>query len=244
MRGGENWSINAEINLMSHEKIANVFDEWASTGRGEKMEQGHGDVVKQVIEQLSIKAGFQILDLGCGIGWATRILAQKGPGVQAIGIDAAPAMIKKAEELSPLTIRARYEVGHFEKLDFNDGKFNLAFSMEALYYAPDLKQSLSEIHRVLKSGGHAEIVMDNYEGRPTTAGWAEGIGLDMHHLSPEAWRAAFEEAGFTGVTTERVIDRRGTGDEAEFTPGAFYPDWDSYRGYQDAGSLWVHGEKA
>ena len=229
---------------MSHERIATVFDEWAAAGRGEGMQKGHGDVVDQVIERLNIKAGFQILDLGCGIGWATRILAQKGPGVQAIGVDAAPAMVKKAEELSPLTIRARYEVGHFEKLDFNDGKFNMVFSMEALYYAPDLEQSISEIARVLKSGGHAEIVMDNYEGRATTKGWAGAIGLDMHHLSPDDWKSAFEGAGLVNVACEHVVDRRGAGEEADFNPNGTYPSYEMYKSYCDAGSLWVHAEKA
>lgn len=229
---------------MSHEKIASVFDEWAASGRGEKMETGHGDVVEQVIEKLNIRAGNQILDLGCGIGWATRILAQKGPGVQAIGIDASPAMIKRAEELSPLTIRARYEVGQFENIDFNDGKFDLVFSMEALYYAPDLDKALSEIHRVLKPGGQAQIVMDNYVGRPTTEGWAEAVGLQMHHLSAEDWIANFEKAGFTNSRSELVVDRRGPDEDIELKPGGAFQDMDAYRAFCNAGSLWISAEKA
>lgn len=229
---------------MSHEKIANLFDEWATSGRGEKMQEGHGDVVEQVIEKLKIRAGHQILDLGCGIGWATRILAQKGPGVQAIGIDAAPAMVKKAEELSPLTIRARYEIGDFEKIDFKDGKFNMVFSMEALYYAPDLDQAIAEIFRVLKSGGTAEIVMDNYVGRPTTEGWADAVGLNMHHISPEDWKSAFEKAGFENVATELVVDRRGPDENVVIREGGTFPDLETYKAYCATGSLWVHAEKA
>ena len=229
---------------MSHEKIANVFDEWAATGRGEKMETGHGDVVEQVIEKLNIRAGNQILDLGCGIGWATRILAQKGPGVQAIGIDAAPAMVKRAEELSPLTIRARYEVGQFENIDFNDGKFDLVFSMEALYYATDLEKALAEVFRVIKSGGSAQIVMDNYVGRPTTEGWAEAVGLNMHHMSPEDWVAAFQGAGFTNVKDELVVDRRGPDENIELKPGGAYKDMESYRAFCNSGSLWISADKA
>jgi ubiquinone/menaquinone biosynthesis C-methylase UbiE len=228
---------------MSHEKIANLFDEWAASGRGEKMQNGHGDVVEQIIPKLSIRAGHQILDLGCGIGWATRLLAQTGPGVQAIGLDAAPAMVKKAEELSPLTIRARYEVGHFEKIDFKDGKFNMVFSMEALYYAPELDQAISEIFRVLKSGGSAEIVMDNYVGRPTTEGWANAVGLNMHHISPEDWKAAFEKAGFTNVSTELVVDRRGPDENIVIREGGTFPDLETYKAYCATGSLWVHAEK-
>jgi len=228
---------------MSHEKIASLFDEWATTGRGQKMEKGHGDVVQQVIEKLNIRAGFQVLDLGCGIGWATRILAQKGPGVQAIGIDASPAMVKQAEELSPLTIRARYEVGHFEKIDFKDGKFDMVFSMEALYYAPDLQQAITEISRVLKTGGSAEIVMDNYVGRPTTEGWSAAIGLHMHHLSPEDWVAAFEKAGFSDVRAAIIVDRRGPDEDVALHPGGIFPDLETYRAYCEAGSLWLHAEK-
>ena len=92
---------------MSHDKIASTFDDWAAEGRGEKMEHGHGDVVEQVIGQLDIRPGFQILDLGCGNGWATRLLAKTHAGVQAIGVDASKAMVAKAEELHIYTIRAR-----------------------------------------------------------------------------------------------------------------------------------------
>ena len=229
---------------MSHEKIASTFDEWAASGRGERMEEGHGDVVEQVIEQLNIRAGNQVLDLGCGIGWATRILAGKGAGVQAIGIDASPAMVKKAEELSSLRIRARYEVGTFEALDFNDGKFDHVFSMEALYYAPDLTQAFSEIHRVLKPGGQANIVMDCYAERPSTEAWGESVGLTLQRLSEAEWKAAFEAAGFSVAKMERVVDRRGAGEESDFTPSSYYPDWAAYCAYREAGSLWVQANKA
>ena len=41
----------------------------------------------------------------------TRMLAEAAPGVQAIGIDVSKEMITKAEELSSLRIRARYDAG-------------------------------------------------------------------------------------------------------------------------------------
>jgi len=229
---------------MSHEKIASTFDEWATSGRGERMEDGHGDVVAQVIDELNIRPGFQVLDLGCGIGWATRILAAKSAGVQAIGIDASLAMVKKAEELSSLRIRARYEVGQFEALDFPDGKFDQVFSMEAIYYATDLEKALAELHRVLKSGGKADIVIDCYTGRPSTDRWSEAVGLELHQLSEDGWQAAFEAAGFTGVRTKHVVDRRGPGEEANFEPSDCFEDWPSYCAYTEAGSLWIHAEKA
>ena len=138
---------------MSHEKIASVFDVWAGNGKAEGMQDGHGDVVHQVLDQIEVRAGMVSLDLGCGNGWATRQLGSIAPGASAIGIDASAAMVKRAEELHDLTTRARYEVGTFEAIDFPDGKFDRVFSMEALYYAVDLDLAIAEIHRVTKSGG-------------------------------------------------------------------------------------------
>lgn len=229
---------------MSHENLAKTFDQWAGSGRAEKMEQGHGRVVGKVLEELTVRAGETILDLGCGNGWATRLLAQSAPGVQAIGIDVAPAMVERAEELHSYTIRARYEVMTFEALDFGDGHFDRAFGMESLYYAVDLDQALSEVHRVLKSGGCCDFVIDFYAERPATRGWTEHMDVPMLFLSEAEWSDAFARAGFTGFETRRVLDPKGPGDEADFQPSDWSPDWASHVAMYEAGSLWMHAERA
>ena len=229
---------------MSHERIANTFDAWATTGRGEGMEKGHGDVVGQIIPQLGIGPGDQTLDLGCGIGWATRALAKVAAGAGAVGVDISKEMIAKAESLHSFTIRARYEVMAFEDLDFKDGHFTHVFSMEALYYAPDIDKSLSEVLRVLKPGGRADIVIDFYADNESTGGWSDTIDAPMTWMSEADWIAKFEGAGFENVTTTRVIDSRGPGEEADFTPSKVYPDWASRVRFHEAGSLWIHGEKS
>ena len=100
---------------MSHEAIRTVFDTWATNGRAEGMEQGHGDVVAQVVGQMGIRPGMQSLDLGCGHGWATRLLGKAAPGATAIGVDVSPAMIAKATGTSLLQIDKQY--GHFAVTD-------------------------------------------------------------------------------------------------------------------------------
>lgn len=224
---------------MSTSAIAAKFDEWADAGRDASMESGHQDVVEQVVAQLGIGPGQQILDLGCGNGWATRLLAKSAAGSGAVGVDASPKMIKRAEELHSFTIRARYEVANFDALDFKDGHFDRAFSVEALYYAPDLGAALGEVHRVLKSGGRLDTVMDFYAGRPGVDGWPAGMGLDMQNLDEAGWTAALESAGFGEVRCQRVVDRRGPGDEGSFEPSEWYPDWAARVAYHEAGSLWI-----
>jgi ubiquinone/menaquinone biosynthesis C-methylase UbiE len=224
---------------MSHERIAETFDQWAADGRDAKMEEGHGDAVRQVIARMGIKPGDQMLDLGCGNGWATRLLAKSSPGGGAVGIDVAPAMVAQAESLHSYTIRARYEVMPFERLDLKDGQFQRVFSMEALYYAVDLDATLAEIHRVLKPGGTVDVVIDFYKENAASEDWTERTGVPMHWLGEDEWKARFEAAGFTDVTTERVLDSRPV-DEAAFEPDACVPDLESLHSHREAGSLWIH----
>lgn len=222
-------------------KVVETFDRWAEEGRDAQLEKEHVDVATQVIAAMQLEPGERVLDLGCGNGWATRLIAKANAGVQAIGVDASPKMIARAEALHSLTIRARYELGTFEKLDFKDGHFDRVFSMEALYYAADLAQAIRECFRVLKPGGSVETLVDYYSESGASEPWAKVMGLALHRLSESGWKQAFEKAGFRNVTTARVIDSRGPGsahdcDECE-------PDLAAKQALHAAGTLRVRAEK-
>jgi SAM-dependent methyltransferase len=228
---------------MSHELLANTFDQWARDGRAAGMEDEHGDVARQVIARMGIRPGEQVLDLGCGSGWATRLLAKASSGVTAVGVDVSPTMVATAESNHSLTIRARYEIGRFEALGFGDAKFHRVFSMEALYYAVDLDAALREAFRVARPSGTLDVVVDYYRDSPLTACWATRTGVPMHYLGAADWSAAIERAGFGSVSCERVVDSRGVGEPARFQPSCCYPSWDVWREIRAAGSLWIRAVK-
>lgn len=228
---------------MPHQLLAATFDRWAVDGRGAEMESEHGDVARQVIAGMGIRAGDQLLDLGCGNGWATRLLAKAAAGTQATGIDISPAMVAEAERLHSNTIRARYAVGSFEKLDLPDGRFQRVFSLEALYYAPNLSAALAEAKRVMKPGATLDVVIEYYAENEGTAFWPEQTGVPMIRLTESGWRGELERAGFTEVTSKRVVDSRGLGDPVRFRPSACYPDWQTWNNVHSAGFLWLHAVK-
>jgi ubiquinone/menaquinone biosynthesis C-methylase UbiE len=228
---------------MSHQKVVETFDRWASEGRDAELEREHGDVARQVIARMGLRAGERILDLGCGNGWATRLLAQANAGVQAIGIDASAKMIERAEALHSLTIRARYEQATFEALPFKDAHFDRVFSMEALYYAADLERALTECFRVTKPGGSIETLVDYYEESRASEPWAKVMGLQLHRLGEGGWKAAFEHAGYRDATTTRVTDSRGPAAAHEAPCDECEPTMDARRELHAAGTLWVRAEK-
>jgi ubiquinone/menaquinone biosynthesis C-methylase UbiE len=224
-------------------KAVETFDRWAAEGRDAELEQEHVDVAKQVIAAMQLRPGERVLDLGCGNGWATRLIAQANAGVQAIGVDGSAQMIARAEALHSLTIRARYEVGTFEKLDFKDNHFDRVFSMEALYYATDLAQAIRECFRVLKPGGSVETLVDYYAESAASEPWAKAMGLTLQRLSEAGWKQAFEKGGFRNLSTARVIDSRGPGCAHAFRADECEPSFASKEALHKSGTLRIRAEK-
>ena len=62
--------------LTPEEKLRQEFNCWADDGRGESMESHHLDITEKTIRLMNLRCGERVLDLGCGAGWATRLLAR------------------------------------------------------------------------------------------------------------------------------------------------------------------------
>ena len=104
-----------------------------------------------------------MLDVGCGSGWASRLLAERAPSGGVVGIDIADEMIKLARETSASFPNVEFQVGSAEKLPFGNEEFTHAFSMESLYYYADMLQALGNQARA-PPGGIFVTVVDLYRG--------------------------------------------------------------------------------
>ena len=222
---------------MSHDQITSIFDAWAREGRAEGMERAHGPAGWQVIEAADVRPGERILDLGCGNGWAARLLAGRAPRATAVGVDASREMIARAIACTPAGAPVTFRQALFEELPFEAGTFDRVFSMEALYYAVDLDRAVLEILRVLKPGGTADVVVDRYKERVDSEPWSRQVGLGMAWLGEAEWAGLFARHGFESVESSRVVDGRGPEDAATFVPDVHYPDFETRVAAWRAGSL-------
>jgi len=234
-------SAKTEPIVPSDERLRLEFNDWARAGRGASMEKGHRPLGEQAIELMGISSSAQVLDVGCGSGWATRLMAEKARDGRVVGIDIANEMITVARETSAQFSNIEFRVASAEALPFADAEFTAAFSMESLYYYADVLQALKEIKRVLGPGGLFVTVVDLYQENLPSHQWIEQLKVPVHLLSIPQYRSLFESAGFINVQDQRLYDP--TPVPEDYSGGSFKTRED-YVLYRETGSLMLSGQVA
>jgi SAM-dependent methyltransferase len=92
--------------------------------------------------------GRRTLDLGCGEGRVARDLSARGHRVT--GVDAAPTMLRHAQEADP---EGEYVLGDAAALPFDDGAFDCAVAFNSLMDVDDMPGAVRETARVLEPAG-------------------------------------------------------------------------------------------
>jgi arsenite methyltransferase len=221
------------------EQLRIEFNEWARAGRGEGMEKGHRPVGEQAIELMEIPAGARILDLGCGSGWASRLMAERAQLGKVIGIDISDEMVQIATNTSKDFSNIEFKVASAEALPFSDHEFTHVFSMESLYYYSNMLAALREVYRVLGDGGRFVTVVDLYFENEPSHQWIATLNVPVQLLSIPDYRTVFQEAGFVNVRDRRLFDPKPVPDD--YSGGSFKTRED-YVLYKQNGSLMVSGE--
>lgn len=112
---------------------------------------------RRLIEALPGRAG-ACLDLACGTGDVAFLLAAKFPAAQIEGLDLSREMLAVAGRRKTLGDRIRLVEGDLDLLPQPSASVDVVTGAYALRNAPDLRQALSEIHRVLTPGGTAAFL--------------------------------------------------------------------------------------
>ena len=100
--------------------------------------------------------GSRILDVGCGIGGSSRVLA-KYYGFNVTGITISPAQVKRAKELTPDGVNCNFQVMDALDLKFEDGSFDAVWSVEAGAHMNDKTRFADEMLRTLRPGGYLAL---------------------------------------------------------------------------------------
>jgi sterol 24-C-methyltransferase len=109
-----------------------------------------------VAEDLRLRPGQKVLDLGCGCGAIAEHIADL-TGAIPYGINLDESQIDKAHE-NPNLPAANFTVGDFnEPLKFDDASFDAVYAIQPMTYVSDHAFTFAEVMRVLKPGGRFVI---------------------------------------------------------------------------------------
>ena len=204
------------------------------------MEHEHLPIVLPVLDRMRLAPEDNVLDLGCGAGWLARLLAEQVPEGRVVGVDISDEMIRRARRNNAGLENAMFVIGEAEEIPWDAHFFTHAISVEAAYYWPRPLAVLREIHRVLREGGSAWMLINYYRENLHAHHWGKILSVPAHLLSAAEWSGLFAEAGFRDVKHDRIPDPTPVPEKYE---GRWFRDAAELRAFRQQGALLVWGTK-
>lgn len=226
------------------ERLQHEFNRWAEEGRGEEMERHHISIAEQTMQLMDLKPGQRVLDLGCGSGWATRIIARivgegDSPG-QVLGLDVSDEMVRRARAQSRDFENVMYVWGSAEQIPWQENFFDRVLSIESFYYYADQDKALDELFRVMAPGGKLFILINLYKDNSYSLRWVDELKVPVQVRSEQEYVELLGKHEFRDVQAKRIPDLTPTPDVYS---GKWFANAGELRDFKRIGALLLSGSK-
>jgi ubiquinone/menaquinone biosynthesis C-methylase UbiE len=151
-----------EMEVMDDETEVEAYSSAAAQSYLEKIDRSF---VEHVARLMGNDASGRALDLGCGPGQITIMMAKRWPQMRFLGLDAAPAMLDQARrDAAAAGVQVDWDVIRVGpvgdgRLPYEDASFELVTCNSVLHHLADPLQALNEMARICRPGG-AVLIRD------------------------------------------------------------------------------------
>jgi len=149
------WSNVRDLDEATQERLAVVLETRGADRQQQAMRQAF-------LREASLPLDAHGLDVGCGTGVFTRVLAQWPNVASVIGIDSAPTLLAKAREAAVGLPNVSFREGDSRALPFDAESFDFVTFDSVLSHLPGPQQALEEAFRVLRTGTCLAIFDGDY----------------------------------------------------------------------------------
>ena len=175
----ESWQLGGNApEVYESQLVPSIFGPWAPL----------------VVAQAALRASERVLDVACGTGVTTRLVAPEvGPTGRVVGLDLNPGMLARARALvPPLGAPIEWREGDAGALPFEAGAFDAVCCQLGFQYFPDRAQAAREMHRVLKPTGRlVALVWRSLARSPGFTALATALERNVTPTAAAVMRAPF-----------------------------------------------------
>lgn len=171
-----------------------------------------------------VRPDHDVLDVGCANGLHMRVLARHCRSIAGIDINESMLAVAKttlaADEITNATLERRSAA----ELGYPDASFDLVYSFSTLLLVPDIKRAISEIARVLRTGG---VALLDITGRYNLSRIYWGLYYRWHgHFGVHSFRYGQIERYLKDLGLD-VVERYALGftDQWRYIPGVHWCKW-------------------
>ena len=176
----------------------------------DQLHGGGTQATREHIERAGIKASMHVMDLGCGVGGCSRVIAATC-GCRVTGIDLTPDFIEVARELTRRCgMHIEFRLADALDLPFAEGTFDHVWCHNVTMNIQDKRKLASEVARVLKRGGRfscSELGQGLGGALIFPLPWATDASASFL-VTPAMMRQALEDGG---LRISEEIDISGAG---------------------------------
>jgi ubiquinone/menaquinone biosynthesis C-methylase UbiE len=155
---------------------------------------GRDHAAELAIELSALQPGERLVDVGCGPG--TAVERARAIGVEAVGVDPAPVMLRVARARWRRHPGIDWRIGTAESLPVGDGWAHVVWSLSTVHHWSDIDAALGETRRILAPGGR--LVALERRIRDTTASGTASHGWTF--AQAESFATKCRRHGLSDVT--------------------------------------------